>query len=63
VKRSYALVVSYSDGSGILRAFGPYGTEEAARAAEPKLQELFAPDGTGKWEVVPLYSITTEATP
>jgi hypothetical protein len=58
VKRSYALVVSYYDSSAAIRCFGPYGTEEAAKAAEPKLQDLFHPDGTGKWDVVPMYSIT-----
>lgn len=62
MKRAYALVVSYHDGSAILRAFGPYPTEDAAKAAEPDLQDLYYPDGIGKWEVVPMYAITMEDT-
>lgn len=60
MQRSYALVVSHWDGSGILRAFGPYDTEAAAKAAESKLQDLYEPDSGGKWQVVPMYTITTE---
>jgi hypothetical protein len=60
VKRFYILTVSHFDGSGILRAFGPYDTEEAAKTAEPKLQDLYYPDAIGKWDVVPMYTITTE---
>lgn len=60
MKRSYALTVSYEDGSGILRAFGPYDTEADAHAAEPRLQDLYAPELGGKWEVVPMFTITEE---
>lgn len=58
MKRAYILAVSYSDRSGILRAFGPYATEAAAKAAEPELQALYESDGTGLWEIVPMYEIT-----
>ena len=61
MKRSYALIVSHWDGSGILRAFGPYGSEADAKAAEPTLQDLYQPEGIGKWEMVPMFSIDTEA--
>ncbi len=60
MKRSYIIAVTYYDSPGILRTFGPYATEEAANAAEPKLQDLYQPEGMGKWEVVPMYSIDTE---
>lgn len=63
MKRSYALVVSHWDGSGIIRAFGPYESEDAAKAAEADLQDLYQPDGIGKWETVTLFNITTEPTP
>ena len=56
--RQYALAVSYSDGSGILRTFGPYPTEDAAKTAEPGLRELYEPDSFGTWAVVPLFSVT-----
>jgi hypothetical protein len=60
MKRSFALVVSEWDGSGIFRAFGPYDSEADAKGAEPKLQDLYGPEGIGKWEVVPMFTITTE---
>lgn len=60
MKRSYALIVSHWDNSGIIRAFGPYDSEDVAKAAEPQLQDLYQPEGIGKWEVIPMFNINTE---
>lgn len=63
MNRSYVLVTSEWDGSGIGRAFGPYDTEEAAKAAQPDLQELCDPHGSARWDVLPMYTITTAPEP
>lgn len=60
MKRSYVLVTSQWDNSGVGRVFGPYDTEEAAKAALPHLQEVCDPLGTVQWEALPMYTITTE---
>jgi hypothetical protein len=60
MKRSYVITVSHWDASGVLRAFGPYDTEQAAHDAQPALLDLYGPDPGGKWEVIPMFTITTE---
>lgn len=60
MKRSFILTVSYWDSSGVLRAFGPYDTEQAANDAQSKLLDLYGADPGGKWEVTTLFTIPTE---
>ncbi|GLY08305.1 hypothetical protein [Actinoplanes sp. NBRC 101535] len=49
----YAVVLTYSDGSGILGAFGPYPTEPAAKDGRTALGQMPLADGDLK--VVPLF--------
>jgi hypothetical protein len=56
----FALVVSYADRSGIIQAFGPYVSTEAAEASRDALQDAMpalALTG-GLWEVVPMTELS-----
>lgn len=54
---TYALVLSYSDRSGVIQVFGPYETTEAASAAEEALIQIPAIQA-GLWEIVPCWEWT-----
>lgn len=53
----WTLVRQYSDQSGILGAFGPFDTEEAAKAAVPELERIGL--DTGLWTPVATWPIRT----
>ena len=49
----YTVVLQHHDRSGLLGAFGPYPSEEAARAGIAALQQM--PMADGLYEVLPLF--------
>lgn len=60
----YMVVVSYSDRSGIIQAFGPYLDQGAAEEAKERLPEAMPVlENTGLWEVVVCTDVETEGRP
>jgi hypothetical protein len=51
---AFVLVLVHFDRSGIIQAFGPYGSEQDAAAAQQSLAAMPAIQG-GIWECVPTY--------
>lgn len=49
---SFIALLSYSDGSAAIQAFGPYDTESAAEAARDELKALPAIQ-SGRWDILP----------
>lgn len=53
MKKRFILLQSHWDHSGPLQSFGPYDTEEEARAAEEFVDELVNSNGLGgRWDVI-----------
>jgi hypothetical protein len=60
VIRRYVLVISESDRSGIIQAFGPYGSEEEAERAKVAIPEALPAMACGLWDVVSCADLETE---
>jgi hypothetical protein len=59
VLKRYLLVLSHHDRSGVIKAFGPYDTEDEARSWQGEVADLIDP-GSGVWDVIPLYSTRSQ---
>jgi hypothetical protein len=55
----WTLVRQYSDLSGILGAFGPFDSEDAAKAAIPELERIGL--DTGSWTAVATWPVRDAA--
>jgi hypothetical protein len=61
MKKRFVLALCHHDARGVIQAFGPYETEEAAQAAETEIYDIVNYCGnTGRFEVTPCCDLTLE---
>jgi hypothetical protein len=62
MRKRFILALCHYDSPGVIQAFGPYDTEEAAKAAETDLYDVVNYSGmAGRFEITPCYDLVLEA--
>lgn len=62
MKKRFVLALCHFDSPGVIHSFGPYETEEAAKAAETELYDIVNYCGqAGRFQIVACYGLALEA--